>query len=181
MNIVSNIYLVARQALVVLLFCFASVADAKNIADLTSSLNQAMEKVTKISEDISALNQDVLAASFQMMQLDPSMDSLKAAGDNIVYPSNLKNNYDSAIDQVYSSADSLFEHVRATSLPQACKNKMVELQAKLETIKPTVMSTKGLSVLDAESRAKAYLGTMNNIPLALLVSQVGLSNLTVCR
>jgi len=140
-----------------------------------------MERVTELSEEISALNEeDVLAASFQMMQLDPGMDPLKAAGDNVVYPSNLKNDYDSAIDQVYSSADRLFENVRTSSSPLACKNKMVELQTKLEAIKPTVMSTKGLSVLEAESRAQAYLGTMNNIPLTLIVSQVVLSKLTVC-
>ncbi len=180
MNILDNIRFIARRTSVVLLFCFASVAVAENDAGLTSSLNQAMERVTEISDEITVLNPDILALSFQLMQQDPSVDSLKAAGDNIVYPSNLKKDYDSAIDQVYSSADRLFENVRTNSSPLACKNRMVELQAKLEAIKSTVMSTRGLSVLEAESRAKAYLGTMNNVPLALLVSQVVLSDLTVC-
>ena len=92
----------------------------------------------------------------------------------------MKNDYDSAIEQVFDLADKVFENVEAGGLSEVCKIKMAELQNNFEVIKPTVMSEVGLSVVEPKPRAKAYLETMNTIPLSLLVAQVALSNLGAC-
>ena len=81
MSKVDKIYSIVKRVSFALFFYFPGIASATNHFDLTSSLTQSMEKVTNLSDKLLELNGDeVLARTFLIMQLNPTVDTLKAAG-----------------------------------------------------------------------------------------------------
>jgi len=168
--------------LILIVFVSSQPANADTGIDLLNSLNQAMGRLTKVSDQIQDLNDDdsMLEGYFQTMQLDPNADSLKAAGDNIVYPQDLKTEYDTATNGVFSAADEVFAYIENGDSDPACKDRMAQIKVKMDAAKPTITATQGLSVGSPKPRAEAYLSIMQSLPLALVTAEISMAKMSVC-
>jgi len=163
-------------------FLFASQGvRAETGLELVNTLNIAMNRLSEVSQKIQDLNDDdkALAGYFQLMQMDPNADSLQAAGESITYPLDLKVEYDTAMKAVLSSIDKVLENAKRASSNLTCKEKIKQLEAKVDIIKPSIVKTLSLSVASPKPRAKAYLSIMQNLPLSLVAAEVSMISLAV--
>jgi len=166
-----------------IIFLFTSQGvRAETGLELVNTLHAAMSRLSEASKKIQDLNHDdkALAGYFQLMQINPNADSLQAAGESITYPPDLKVEYDTAMKAVLRLIDKVLVNASSASSNLTCKEKIKQLEAKVDIIKPSIVKTLGLSVASPKPRAKAYLSIMQNLPLSLVAAEVSMIPLVVC-
>ncbi|WP_444998299.1 hypothetical protein [Aliikangiella sp. IMCC44359] len=165
-----------------LLMGSSGLVEAKSDFETITQLNLSMKQLMEVTEQLAELNGDEAIVKFhQIMLQNPDREALEAAGKSLKYPAQLKKAYDIHAAQVITLTEKLLKVSTTKTDNPVCLDKISALMPKFEQLKLSVYESRQYGVGEPIPRAKAYFATLQVMPLSIIVAQVVMVNMSVCR